>query len=156
MIVAAGPWYVAGPLLGLLIVALRAAVNRPLGALGGYVDLTEHIARPRDFTFSSFLLLGIVCGGFLFALAAGTFSLSFAYDSGNALLSAAGSAWMLVLLVAGLAMGLGARTAGGCTSGHGLCGVSLGSPGSLVATMTFFATGVALAHLLAWMFGGSR
>jgi hypothetical protein len=156
MIVPSCPWYIAGPLLGLLIVALRAAVNRPLGALGGYIDLTEHVGRPRDLTFSSFLLFGIVCGGFLFALATGTFSPTFAYDPGNAVLSAARSAWMPVLVLAGIAMGLGARTAGGCTSGHGLCGVSLGSPGSLVATANFFATAVALAHLLAWIFGGTR
>jgi uncharacterized membrane protein YedE/YeeE len=37
-------------------------------------------------------------------------------------------------------MGIGARTAGGCTSGHGLTGVAFGSPASLVAMMTFFAT----------------
>ncbi len=32
-------WYVAGPLSGLLMVGLRAVVNKPLGALGGYIDL---------------------------------------------------------------------------------------------------------------------
>ena len=56
-----------------------------------------------------------------------------------------------MLLIAGIAMGFGARTAGGCTSGHGLTGMSLGSPASIVATTTFFATAVALAHLLAWL-----
>jgi len=52
-------------------------------------------------------------------------------------------------------MGVGARTAGGCTSGHGLTGVSLASPASLVATLTFFATAVALAHVFARMIGGA-
>ena len=64
------------------------------------------------------------------------------------------SGWTLqfmVLSLAGLAMGFGARTAGGCTSGHGLTGMSLASPASIVATVTFFAIGVALAHLLAWL-----
>ena len=60
----------------------------------------------------------------------------------------------VVLVLAGLAMGIGARTAGGCTSGHGLSGVALGSPASLAATMTFFATAVALSNVFAWLFGG--
>jgi hypothetical protein len=37
------PWYVAGPLIGLLIVALRATLNKPFGALGGYIELLERI-----------------------------------------------------------------------------------------------------------------
>lgn len=55
-----------------------------------------------------------------------------------------------VLVISGIAMGFGARTASGCTSGHGLSGMSLGSPASIAATLTFFAIGVALAHLLQW------
>ena len=43
------PWYVAGPLLGLLITALLWATNKPLGALGGYCDTVEWLqARARD------------------------------------------------------------------------------------------------------------
>ena len=57
--------------------------------------------------------------------------------------------------VAGFAMGVGARTAGGCTSGHGLTGMSLGSPASIVAAMTFFGTAVALAHVWAWLAGAA-
>ena len=57
------PWYVAGPILGVLIVALRAAVNKPLGALGGYIDITQHRGRPTRLGFSTFLLIGIVLGG---------------------------------------------------------------------------------------------
>ena len=39
-------WYIAGPLLGLVIIGLRASVNEPLGALGGDIDMTEHMTRP--------------------------------------------------------------------------------------------------------------
>ena len=60
-----------------------------------------------------------------------------------------------ILIAAGLAMGVGARTAGGCTSGNGLTGMSLGSPDSIVAAMTFFGTAVALAHVWAWLTGAS-
>ena len=141
------PWYVAGPLLGQCIVGLRAAVNKPFGVLGGYIDLAEHAARPCRLGISAWLLLGFVLGGAVCATALGSFDLSLTYSIGP-LRSA--PAWQFILLMlAGVAMGVGARTAGGCTSGHGLTGVSQGSPASIVATMTFFATGVALAHLLA-------
>jgi hypothetical protein len=142
------PWYIAGPILGLLIVALRAAVNRPLGALGGYIDLAEHAARPSRLGFRACLLGGIVIGGALFAAFSDASPASAVYEGW---LPTATSVQVAVLMLAGVAMGLGARTAGGCTSGHGLTGMSLGSPASMAAAMTFFAAAVALAHLLAWL-----
>ena len=45
------------------------------------------------------------------------------------------------LVVAGLAVGVGTRIGGGCTSGHGVCGMSRLSRRSLVATMVFMAVG---------------
>ena len=47
-----------------------------------------------------------------------------------------------VLAVAGLLVGFGTRLGSGCTSGHGVCGLSRLSPRSVVATLTFMATGV--------------
>lgn len=47
-----------------------------------------------------------------------------------------------VLIAAGLLVGIGTRYAGGCTSGHGVCGLSRLSPRSLVATLSFMAAGV--------------
>ena len=49
---------------------------------------------------------------------------------------------------AGLLVGFGTRLGSGCTSGHGVCGLSRLSPRSLVATITFMATGFATATLL--------
>ena len=46
-----------------------------------------------------------------------------------------------VLALAGAAVGAGTRIGGGCTSGHGVCGMSRGSPRSLVAVLTFMLTG---------------
>jgi uncharacterized membrane protein YedE/YeeE len=46
-----------------------------------------------------------------------------------------------VVAVGGLLVGLGTRVSGGCTSGHGVCGLSRLSRRSLVATLTFIATG---------------
>ncbi len=154
MITARCPWYVAGPLLGLLIVSLRAAVNKPLGALGGYIDVVDRATGWRRLGFNAFMLIGIVVGSALYATLSGNYALTWSYRGAATLLPASFGSQFVVLALAGLAMGIGARTAGGCTSGHGLSGVSLGSPASLVATMTFFATAVALSNLFAWLVGG--
>ncbi|MDH4394216.1 MAG: YeeE/YedE family protein [Limnobacter sp.] len=62
----------------------------------------------------------------------------------------AGSA---VLIAAGLLVGVGTRIGSGCTSGHGVCGLSRLSPRSLMATLTFMAAGFATVfvthHVLA-------
>jgi hypothetical protein len=141
------PWYVAGPLMGVLIVLLRALVNKPLGALGGYIDLVEQGLRPSRWGFRSYLLLGFVLGGFLFAVLTGNFRPTLSFGRLDHAFARSPSE-LAALVGAGTVMGFGARTAGGCTSGHGMCGVSLGSPASLVATATFFATAVLGAHLL--------
>jgi hypothetical protein len=43
----------------------------------------------------------------------------------------------------GLLVGFGTRVGNGCTSGHGVCGISRGAPRSLAATLTFIAAGAA-------------
>jgi uncharacterized protein len=53
-----------------------------------------------------------------------------------------------VLFGTGLLIGVGARTARGCTSGHGLTGSALASPASLVSMMTIMATAVATTLIL--------
>jgi len=53
-----------------------------------------------------------------------------------------------VIALAGVLVGLGTRYGSGCTSGHGVCGLSRLSPRSLVATLSFMATGFAIVYLL--------
>lgn len=53
-----------------------------------------------------------------------------------------------VLVLGGVLVGFGTRMAAGCTSGHGLCGVSRFQTGSLVATAAFFGAGIAVSVLL--------
>ena len=48
----------------------------------------------------------------------------------------------------GLLVGIGVRLGSGCTSGHGVCGIGRLSPRSLVATLTFMATGIATVYLI--------
>ena len=52
------------------------------------------------------------------------------------------------LVAAGLLVGFGTRYGSGCTSGHGVCGLSRLSPRSLVATLTFMASGFATVYLV--------
>lgn len=58
------------------------------------------------------------------------------------------------LLVAGLVVGFGTRLGSGCTSGHGVCGMSRFSARSIVATVTFILTGVATVTIMNMMTGG--
>jgi uncharacterized protein len=60
----------------------------------------------------------------------------------------------VVLIVAGVLIGFGAKTAGGCTSGNGLAGCSLGSPASMAATATFFSTAIGVSFVLRWLGAG--
>ncbi len=57
------------------------------------------------------------------------------------------------LLLAGLLVGFGARLGAGCTSGHGICGLSRLSPRSLVATLSFMATGFATVYVVRHLLG---
>lgn len=57
------------------------------------------------------------------------------------------ASWAAVV-VAGLLVGFGTRLGSGCTSGHGVCGLSRLSPRSLVATLTFMAAGFAMVFVL--------
>ncbi|MBR8209029.1 YeeE/YedE family protein [Burkholderia cenocepacia] len=58
------------------------------------------------------------------------------------------------LLGAGLLVGIGTRYAGGCTSGHGVCGISRGALRSVVATATFMAAGFATVFVRLHVPGG--
>ncbi len=56
------------------------------------------------------------------------------------------------LVLAGLLVGLGTRYASGCTSGHGVCGLSRLSPRSLVATLAFMGAGFATVYVVRHLF----
>ena len=58
------------------------------------------------------------------------------------------------ILVAGFLVGIGTRYASGCTSGHGVCGISRGSIRSLVATATFMASGFLTVFVSRHLVGG--
>ena len=60
--------------------------------------------------------------------------------------------WLSIGL-AGLLVGLGTRYGAGCTSGHGVCGISRLSPRSLVATLAFMAAGFATVFVIRHLLG---
>lgn len=147
------PWYVAGPVLGLLVVGLYAVANRPLGSLGAYIQ-TVSLARGRATeVWRVWFFGGIFAGGAVAALLRG--GSSFGLDYGVLGVELSLPALALVLLAGGTLMGYGARWAGGCTTGHGLCGASVVSPGSIAATAVFMSTAVAVTALIHVVFGGA-
>jgi uncharacterized protein len=149
---ARAPWFIAGPLIGLLVVLLFWVDNKPFGALGGYIELTEWLGCRRSGAgWRTFFTVGIVAGGLVSALGGAGVHATFTYGSFDRLFGASLALKGAVLGSAGLFMGLGGRLAGGCTSGHGICGASLGSGASLVSTATFMATAIAIAHAVAWL-----
>jgi len=58
-----------------------------------------------------------------------------------------------LLAVAGLIVGFGARFGSGCTSGHGVCGISRLSPRSIIATLTFMSTGFLTVFVMRHLLG---
>ena len=58
-----------------------------------------------------------------------------------------------LLIVAGLLVGIGTRYGGGCTTGHGICGIARGSGRSMVATLVFMAVAIVTAVVSASLLG---
>ena len=63
---------------------------------------------------------------------------------------------LFAIVIAGLLVGYGTRLGGGCTSGHGVCGLARLSPRSLAATLTFMLTGGLTAFVAGHVLGGPR
>ena len=143
-------WYVAGPLLGLTVVALLALINRRLGVLGGFSAVVERLTgRADELGWRGAFLIGVVGGGLLFATLGGGFATGDGYGwLSRALTGDAAVAIGPVLVGAGVLIGFGAKTAGGCTSGNGLSGTALGSPASFVAFATFMATAIGVSFAI--------
>ncbi len=140
-------WWMAGPILGLVIVSFLALANKRFGVLGGVTDLVHGYAEGSGLrSWRTLLLLGIVLGGLGYALLAGAPDAGSSYSWLDAHLSLGGE--VAVLFGAGLLIGVGARTAGGCTSGHGLTGSALASPASIVSMMTIMATAIGTTFVL--------
>lgn len=135
----------SGALGGLLIGAAAAVLllaNHRVAGISGILGtaLWPSGREERDWRFA--FLLGLPLGAWLISLVSGPLTVDI-------------SASPPILVVAGLLVGFGTRLGGGCTSGHGVCGMSRGSPRSLAATATFMTVGALIVFFTRHVVGGS-
>jgi uncharacterized membrane protein YedE/YeeE len=135
------PWssLVGGALIGLAASVLWVCNGRIAGIsgiLGGLANLSENDTGWR-LTF----LAGLIAAPLLYALAVGIPVVSIA-------------AGPLVLVAGGLLVGFGTRLGGGCTSGHGVCGIARLSFRSITATGLFIAAGAVTVFITRHVVGG--
>jgi uncharacterized protein len=147
------PWYIAGPALGLLVVGLFAVANQPLGASGAYVQTIKAVKGDTDTVrWRVWYFGGIFVGGLVAALLGAGVNIRTGYEAMTSIWST--PVVGAVVFVGAIVMGYGARMAGGCTSGHGICGTAQRSPASWATTATFMATAIATTAVLRIITGG--
>lgn len=148
------PWFVVGPLMGLTVVGLFAIANKPLGATTAYRESFRAVTlRKVNEAWRIWLFVGMAAGALLVSVLRGGPSFTLSYGLLGTLVPV--GLLMPILFGAGLLMGYGGRWSGGCTSGHGIRGMSALSPASIAATMTFMAVAVSLTFVLHIVTGGS-
>lgn len=121
--------------------ALLLALNGKIAGMSGMVArlFTGSIA---DRLWRTVFLIGLV-GGAALVFAAWAPSRTFRTDT---LPGIGGHRWITVA-IAGLLVGFGTRLGGGCTSGHGICGMAAGSRRSIAAVLVFMSSGAAVVYL---------
>ncbi|MCI0411299.1 YeeE/YedE family protein [bacterium] len=171
------PWYIAGPLIGLAVPALLIAGNKALGISSSLRHICA-ACFPANIPFlkydwkkeswNLFFAAGIVIGGFLsgyllrspdpVAISAKTVQdlQALGIEPQTGLLPHEIFNWhslvtfpgLIFIVAGGFLVGFGTRYAGGCTSGHGIMGLSSFQLPSLIALLSFFAGGIAATYLL--------
>lgn len=132
---------IGGILIGLAVAALFFFNGRILGISNIAAELfgTDHAGRGWRFVF----VLGLLGGGVLLRL---MYPLALSVPSPHS---------VPVLVVAGLLVGYGTGMGRGCTSGHGICGISRLSPRSLVATLVFMLAGMLTVYVTNHLLAGA-
>jgi uncharacterized membrane protein YedE/YeeE len=130
---------------GVMIGTASAAALALNGKVPGISGVFGRILRgvPGDTAWRVLFVLGLVAGG----------ALIFELHAPAAAFESSRNLWQMAL--AGLLVGFGTRLGGGCTSGHGVCGISRGSKHSIVATLTFMLAGFATVYVLRHFMVGS-
>lgn len=170
------PWYVSGPLIGLMVPALLIFGNKHFGISSTFRHICAACipAKTPFFSYdwkkeswSLFLAIGIITGSFLASYYMSN-NLTPELSEGGTVVMAQlgipvnglspevifnwgalrfGYGWLFMVL-GGFLVGFGTRWANGCTSGHAIMGLSLLNPGSLVAVIGFFIGGLFITHLV--------
>ena len=132
------PWLSLGGgiLLGLASAAFILVNGRILGISGILGGLL--VPRLGDIGWRIAFLLGIAAAPFVSALL-----LPSGYMEAPRI-----EAGYIAIAIAGLLVGFGTRYGSGCTSGHGVCGLSRLSPRSLVSTLTFMGLGFLVVYVM--------
>jgi uncharacterized membrane protein YedE/YeeE len=129
------PWT---SLAGGMLIGISAAIFILFnGRIAGISGILGGLLRPvrNDVLWRVAFVAGLVLAPLVFGMLAPLPAVQ--VDAGTA-----------TLVVAGLLVGIGTRYGSGCTSGHGVCGISRLAPRSLVATATFMAAGFATVYIV--------
>ena len=118
---------------GAIYLLVNGRIMGPSASLGGVVDGSDRGGEQLGF------LGGLVAVPAVIAVALPMQT----YASSN---------W-IILVIGGLLVGFGTRLANGCTSGHGVCGISRLSPRGIVASATYIATGMVAIAVLRHLWG---
>jgi len=129
--------FIGGLIIGLAS-ALLLLFNGRIAGIGGIMSKLITFRVP-DLMWRLDFVIGLVIGGFLLK---NFLPASFALDSRTPL-------WMLA--TAGILVGFGSAEGNGCTSGHGVCGISRLSKRSIIATLTFMSAGIITVFILRQM-----
>ncbi|WP_299629357.1 YeeE/YedE thiosulfate transporter family protein [uncultured Tateyamaria sp.] len=130
-----------GALIGLAAVLLMATVGRVMGATGILAGLLTPVDK-ADWTWRAVMLLGMITGPVAMMALTGQMPAVQVPISTP------------MLVVGGLIVGIGVTFGGGCTSGHGVCGMARLSPRSIVATLTFMLTTGITVFVVRHVIGG--
>ena len=134
------PWTsLAGGLLIGLATAMFLYLNGRIAGISGIVGGLLHPAS-GDIGWRIAFVLGLIVSPFVFGLAAPLPDIEVNASTGT-------------LVVAGLLVGIGTRFGSGCTSGHGVCGLSRRSPRSLAATFSFIFAGFMTVYVVRHLLG---
>ncbi len=132
-------------LLGGAIIGVAASILLLFhGRIAGISGIFGGLLVPNapDARWRALFVGGLLTGGVVLSQLAPS---SIAAPSGRGL---------ILIAIAGVLVGVGVRMGSGCTSGHGICGLSRRSPRSLVATLTFMLTGGLMAFVAGRLLGG--
>ncbi|WP_089609735.1 YeeE/YedE family protein [Dehalobacterium formicoaceticum] len=154
------PWWLGGIFIGLLVPAMYYFLNTALGVSSGFGNLVKLFvpktklkwlntpAYARIFNWRFFFLAGIVIGAFISARTAGLSLVTPEMGLFTKTLPWPFALSALWFLSGGILLGVGARIAGGCTSGHSIHGLANFHLSSLLATVSFLIAGTITVYLL--------
>lgn len=125
---------IGGSLIGLSATLLLWLNGRIAGVSGIFHGL--YPVRKNDFLWRLLFLIGLLIGSWIY------------YFFPQIHFSPRTNYPIKMLLLAGFLVGIGTKLSGGCTSGHGVCGIARLSPRSFVATIIFFVFGVITVYLI--------